>query len=204
MMRLNKDPSKKKTQILEALHRCLQEKPFNRTSIKDIARAAGVNHGLLHYYFKGKEDLLIQYIEFVIAHYKGLFEAWSSSRNPEGLEYSRRIDDFLEFMNKRITLDKSLSKVFIEIWEIAAYNPKVRSRLQKAYEEWIRVLAQMLAPMAKSPEAAQQAGTAAVAFFEGMSLFSIILNPKKFKCSPILRRFQKNLIYGSFGSDSNH
>jgi len=42
------------------LHKA-QDKPFDQTFIKDIAQAAGVNHGLLHYYFKSKEDILIHY-----------------------------------------------------------------------------------------------------------------------------------------------
>jgi AcrR family transcriptional regulator len=194
MMPQKKDPNVKRIQILEALNQCLQEKPFDKTSIKDIARKAGVNHGLLHYYFKNKEDLLIQYIDHVIDHYKSLFEEWKISANIETLEYRQRIEDFFEFMNTRITLDKSLSKVFIEIWEIAAYNPNIRSRLQAAYEEWIRVLTQMFAPMTKDPETARQTSIAAVAYFEGMALFSIILNPKTFDCHDILKQFQKKII----------
>jgi len=194
MMPQKKDPNVKRIQILEALNQCLQEKPFDKTSIKDIARKAGVNHGLLHYYFKNKEDLLIQYIDHVIDHYKSLFEEWKISANIETLEYRQCIEDFFEFMNTRITLDKSLSKVFIEIWEIAAYNPNIRSRLQAAYEEWIRVLTQMFAPMTKDPETARQTSIAAVAYFEGMALFSIILNPKTFDCHDILKRFQKKII----------
>ena len=70
----------KRTRILEALHACLLEKPFDRTSIKDIARAAGVNHGLLHYYFRSKEDILLHYIDHVIARYKAMFEKWQAEK----------------------------------------------------------------------------------------------------------------------------
>jgi len=54
--------NERKIQILQALHECLLEKPFHQTSIKDIARKADVNHGLLHYYFENKEDILLNYI----------------------------------------------------------------------------------------------------------------------------------------------
>ena len=55
---------KRRKQILEAVHQCVQEKPFHKTSIKDIARKAGLNHGALHYYFESKEHILIEYIDY--------------------------------------------------------------------------------------------------------------------------------------------
>ncbi len=189
-----KDPEDKKVQILEALNQCLQEKPFDKTSIKDIARVAGVNHGLLHYYFKNKEDILIQYIEYVIDHYKSLFNDWLNSKEIQRLRDKELIERFFEFMNSRITLNKDLSKVFIEIWEIAAYNASIRAILQQAYQEWISTLSEMLSTVTKNPAAAYQTSAATVAFLEGMALFSIILTSDTFDFNQVLTGFQKKII----------
>ncbi len=189
-----KNPEEKKIQILEALNQCLQEKPFDKTSIKDIARVAGVNHGLLHYYFKNKEDILTQYIEYVIEHYKSLFTEWFKDKQTQNIGDRQLIEDFFELMNSRITLDQKLSKVFIEIWEIAAYNPKIKKILQQAYREWIDTLAEMLNTLIKNPEASKQISTATVAFLEGMALFSIIMEPDAFDFSQVLTGFQKKII----------
>lgn len=189
-----KDPEEKKIQILEALNQCLQEKPFDKTSIKDIARVAGVNHGLLHYYFKNKEDILTQYIEYVIDHYKTMFNSWLGEKQSLNIGDRELIEDFFEFMNSRITLNKKLSKVFIEIWKIAAYNDNIRAILQQAYQEWISALSEMLSTVTNDPATAYQTSAATVAFLEGMALFSIILTPDTFDFSQVLTGFQKKII----------
>lgn len=193
-MPAKKSAEDKRTQILDALHLCLQEKPFDQTSIKDIARTAGVNHGLLHYYFRSKEDILLHYIDQVIARYKTMFIDWLSGKDSEKTAPKALIADFFNFMNDRITLNHGLSRVFVEIWEIAAYNPVVRDRLRTAYREWIGVLEQMLARTTADPETAGRIATAVVAFLEGISLFSVILDPGEFDCPDVLNGFQRRIL----------
>lgn len=188
------DRQNKKKQILNALHQCLSEKPFDKTSIKDIAREAGVNHGLIHYYFKNKKDMLIQYIEYVIDYNKSQFLDWLDSKKGQAIGEKELIEEFFTFMNSRITLDKKLSKVFIEIWEIAAYHPEIKVILQQAYREWMDTLAKMLNTRINNAEAAKQISAATVAFLEGMALFSVLLPPEMFDLNMILAGFQKKLI----------
>ena len=184
----------KKVRIIDALNVCLQKKPFDQTSIKDIARAAGVNHGLLHYYFKNKEDILLHYIDHVIGHYKSVFTEWLASEKADQIDEKRLIADLFAFMNEKITLNRPLSKVFIEIWEIALYNEKVRERLKAAYGEWINTLAGILGTLTDAPPATHRISAAIVAFHEGMALFSIILDPAAVDSRSVLTGFQKKII----------
>jgi len=57
-------------QVTEAAARCIVEKGLAKMSVKDIARAAHVSTGVIYYYFKNKEDLLLQVIKraFQISH----------------------------------------------------------------------------------------------------------------------------------------
>jgi AcrR family transcriptional regulator len=190
----SKNGEDKQILILEALNVCLQNKPFDQTSIKEIAQQAGVNHGLLHYYFKSKEDILIHYIDYVINHYKGMFADWLSGPEMAEADQKQRISAFFRFMNERITLNKSLSKVFIEIWEIAVYNPAVKSKLRQAYREWVDTLADMLQRLIIDPDASRRVSTAIVAFLEGMALFSIILEPDEAEFQKILAGFQEKIV----------
>jgi len=189
-----KNGSDKRIQILEALNRCLQNKPFDKTSIKDIARAADVNHGLLHYYFKSKEDILIQYIDYVIDHYRNMVKERFSGKALDGIDKKKLIEEFFMFTHDRITLDQSLSKVFIEIWEIAVYHPAVKAKLQSAYQEWMDVLSNMLTPLNNDIDLSRRTGFAMVAFLEGMALFSIILDPDSEEFKKILSGFQSKMI----------
>jgi len=53
----------RRREILDALYRCLLKKPYTETSIKEIGAEAGINYAMLHYYFRSKEDILLNFIE---------------------------------------------------------------------------------------------------------------------------------------------
>jgi len=48
-----------KEKLLLATRKCLLEKGHAATTIKEIAKEAGVNHGLVHHYFGSKENLFV-------------------------------------------------------------------------------------------------------------------------------------------------
>ncbi len=184
----------KRVLILEALSQCLQEKPYTRTTIKDIAKTAGVNHGLLHYYFTNKEDILIHYIDHVISHHQSVFENWMNKQERLGIDGNDLLEAFFDFMKERIVLNRKLSRVFIEIWEIGMYNPAVRMKLQSAYRQWFEVLAAVLERVTPDKEAAGRISTSTVAFLEGMALFSTIFEPGTFDFDAILADFRSRII----------
>ncbi|MFO7560114.1 MAG: TetR/AcrR family transcriptional regulator [Desulfobacterales bacterium] len=186
--------TERRKQILEALHKCLLKKPFDKTSIKNIAQEAKINHGMLHYYFRNKEDILLNYIEYVINLYKSMFEEWLKSEGPLYSSSKDFIKGAFDFMFQKITLNRDMAKIYIEIWEIAIYNNKVKSKLRIAYSEWIETVKQIILEPIKDENKASRISTALVAFLEGISLFLIILDPKDFSFETLLENFQEAFI----------
>lgn len=184
----------RKLQILKALDTCLQEKSFERTSIKDIARVAGVNHGVLHYYFTSKEDILLKYIDHVIEDYQAQLQEWLGTKDIRRYSKKEFIQEIFNFVNHRITLNKSLSRIFVEIWEIALYNEGVRKKLRQAYSLWIKELSNILSQYIEDKNFTIKISTAMVAFWEGMSLFSIIFDPNDLKINEVLEGFQRRIL----------
>ncbi len=188
--------TERRVQIVEALHKCLIVKSFNETSIKDIAAEAGVNHGVLHYYFSSKEEILLTYIDYIIDLYKEQYAQWLAERDGKISADRQFIIDIFTFMRERITLNKNLSKVFIEIWEIGSYNKKVRAKLQKAYGEWIQNVSEIIGKKISNKKTIDIMSRALVAYFEGMALFSIIMPPGDFHASEILAWVEDYVIKG--------
>ena len=184
----------RKIQIVQALHRCLLKKPFNETSVKDIAAEAGVNHGVIHYYFKNKEEVLLFYIDYIITLYKSEYNDWLATRDGAITGDRKFLSDIFSFMTDRITLNKNLSKVFIEIWGIASYNKKVRVKLQKAYHELINVVNDIIGNKFGDSEVTNRMSQALIAYLEGMSLFSVIMQPKDFHTADILSWIEDRVI----------
>ena len=59
MARPKRDPDKKPAfeRIEDAFWDILSEKPFDKITISELSKRAGVNHNLLYFYFDGIEDM---------------------------------------------------------------------------------------------------------------------------------------------------
>jgi len=184
----------RKKQIFRALDQCLLEKSFQQTSIKDISRLAGVNHGVLHYYFTSKEDVLLQYIDYVVEDFKSQMQELMNSENVSRMSQRDFIKEVFRFVNDRITLNRDLSKIFIEIWEIGVHNEAVRDKLRNTYLEWTQTLARNIAGGSTDSETASIMSIAMVAFWEGMALFSTIFRNGEIRLEEVLGRFQQRIL----------
>jgi len=179
---------------MEALTRCLVKKPFNQTSIKDIAAAAKINHGMLHYYYKSKEDVLLNYIEFIIEHYKTVFEKWMVSKAPDFQTPEDMLRACIDFVYHRITSNRDLSKIFIEFQELAIYNPKIKRKLRQAYCEWIETVQTILVKTCKEEASVPHISAGLVAFSEGISLLSLILNKNDIEIEGVFKTFKEQFL----------
>ncbi len=56
----------KKQRIISAVQELLVENGYTATTINQIARKAGISRGLMHYYFKNKEDMVIEALRSAI------------------------------------------------------------------------------------------------------------------------------------------
>jgi AcrR family transcriptional regulator len=184
----------RRLQILEALNDCLLTTSFSQTSIKDIARKANVNHGVLHYYFKSKDDILLNYIDFIIEKYLNIFAKWIASASKKYPGQKVFIEESLKFINKKVTLDRNISIIFIEIWEISLYNNKVRQKLKQMYKIWEQTVTDEFTKVIKDKKEAKRLGIAMIAFFEGISLLSIIYKDKEYDWKNVLDNFNRLVL----------
>lgn len=183
----------RRLQILEALHKRLLIKPFDKTSIKEIAAEAGLNHGMLHYYFKSKEDILLAYIDYTTQLYINDFSRWRDANSKRLSQLDGLITAPLDFMEQRVTFNRDLSKIFIEIWEISIYNEKVKEKLRDTYRAWIATVTDHLTELIGDRKRAHVLGTIIVSFSEGLSLLSATLEDSDLSSKELYQIF-KNLI----------
>ncbi len=59
----------RRARIVAAARRLLAEEGYDRVTMKQVAREAGVAQGLIHYYFSGKDDLLLAVLRETLEGY---------------------------------------------------------------------------------------------------------------------------------------
>ena len=56
----------KKNQIFNAVLKCIYEHGISALTMRQIAKEAKINLGTIHYYFKSKETLLVEFIQVLL------------------------------------------------------------------------------------------------------------------------------------------
>ena len=109
--------------LLEAAEKLFIEKGFDGAKMTEIARLAGVNHALLHYYFRTKENLFNQIFEQKASQILKSFLTVTDDDAPFFEKLKDGIEAHFDFISKNpklplfvlreVVLDKS-RRVFLE------------------------------------------------------------------------------------------
>jgi TetR/AcrR family transcriptional regulator len=126
--------------LLDAAERLLVEQGYGAVTTRNLAERAGVNHGLVHYYFGSMEEVMVQVLERFTARLIERQRAMYSSDRPF-LEKWRAAWAYQEE-----DLSSGYSKIWLELQAMAWNRPEMRARVQQVNDEWRRVLTEAFAP----------------------------------------------------------
>jgi AcrR family transcriptional regulator len=120
--------------LLSAAESLLVEVGHAGITVRKLAERAGVNHGLVHYYFGSMQDLLLRVVERFT---DGLIERQRAmyAADVPFLEKWRTAMSFLDE-----DADSGYQKVWFELQALGWNDEAVRERLQKVHQQWVDVL----------------------------------------------------------------
>ena len=124
--------------LLDAAERLLVDVGYAGITTRRLAEEAGVNHGLVHYYFGSNEHLLVRALE----------------RFTEGLITRQRelysadmpfVEKWRTAMRYLVSEDVTYEKIWLELQALAWNNADLRTRLARVNNEWRAVLTEAFA-----------------------------------------------------------
>ncbi|HEU5065859.1 MAG TPA: TetR/AcrR family transcriptional regulator [Gaiellaceae bacterium] len=119
--------------LLDAAERLLVDVGYAGITTRRLAEEAGVNHGLVHYYFGSNENLLVRALE----------------RFTEGLIDRQRelysadmpfVEKWRTAMRDLVSEDVTYEKIWLELQALGWNHPELRERLARVNAEWRAVL----------------------------------------------------------------
>jgi len=119
--------------LLDAAERLLAEVGYAGVTTRGLAQEAGINHGLVHYYFESNENLLVQALE----RFTGRLIARQRELYAAELPF---VDKWRTAMRYLVSEDVSYQKIWLELQALAWNNPDIRARLARVNAEWRAVL----------------------------------------------------------------
>ncbi|MFI5286210.1 MAG: TetR/AcrR family transcriptional regulator [Candidatus Dormibacteria bacterium] len=118
------DEAGRRVQIVRAAAAVLGRQGYAETSLKDVAREAGVAPGLLHYYFDSKEDLLL---EVVMVTEREMLANWKAvvAAVDDPLE---RIVTGLDHAEARCADQPEFFRLLLDLYTVSLSSPALRVR----------------------------------------------------------------------------
>ena len=124
--------------LLDAAERLLIDVGHARITTRRLAEAAGVNHGLVHYYFGSNENLLVRALErFTERLIARQCELYASD--------APFVEKWRTAMRYLVSEDASYEKIWLELQALAWNDAGLRARLAQVNLEWRAVLTQAFA-----------------------------------------------------------
>ena len=124
--------------LLDAAERLLVEVGHAGITTRRVAEEAGVNHGLVHYYFGSIENLLVRVLERFTARLTARQRAMYAADVPF-------IEKWRQAMRYLVSEDVEYEKIWLELQALAWNHPDLRESVARVNEEWRAVLTEAFA-----------------------------------------------------------
>ena len=119
--------------LLDAAERLLVDAGHAGITTRRLAEEAGVNHGLVHYYFGSNENLLARALERFTERMIDRQRALYAADEPF-------VEKWRTAMHYLVSEDQTYQKVWLELQALAWNNPELQGRLADVNAEWRSVL----------------------------------------------------------------
>jgi AcrR family transcriptional regulator len=119
--------------LLDAAERLLVDLGHAGITTRRLAEEAGVNHGLVHYYFGSNENLLARALERFTERLIERQRALYASDEPF-------VEKWRTAMRYLVSEDQTYQKIWLELQALAWNDADLQARLAHVNEEWRAVL----------------------------------------------------------------
>jgi AcrR family transcriptional regulator len=125
--------------FLDAAERLLAELGYPGVTTRRVAAEAGLNHGLVHYYFGSVENLLVRVLERFTERLTARQRAMYADPDVPFL------DKWRQAMRYLVGEDVEYEKIWLELQALAWNHPELRDRVASVNGEWRAVLTEAFA-----------------------------------------------------------
>lgn len=185
----------KGTRIMQAALTVLSKKGYENSTINDIADTAKISRGLLHYYFKDKEDMVAKALEY------GFGPMWDSSigrlsnvGSPEEL-----VDNMINVLKKNVQENPDFTALLFEMWVSGRRSAKIRKVFNDGFNEAINRLNKLLQVGASAgiikinPAESEAIIRILFAVYQGLAI-QLLTNPEKIRDKKMWEPIRRMLL----------
>ncbi|WP_062049096.1 TetR/AcrR family transcriptional regulator [Bacillus sp. JCM 19034] len=156
----------KRQLLIDAAYKVFSRKGFNNASIKDVAREAGITPGLVHYYFKNKEELLISVQSNIQEQYHHKYD------NQEELEINP-LDVLLE-VKSRVNKEPDWYRWRYELFSLGLKGDPLKQEVKNILQSGRESLSHPLQKLNSDLGQTEALASILLSVFDGLALQKLI------------------------------
>ena len=179
----------RREQIVWALYDCLAERGQEKVTIKDIAAQAGLPSGVIHYYFRSKDDIIAGLAEAIVEKYSRMIDERTAAES----SIEKKVTAAIDFIVDELIFNRPLNHVFYNLIQMAFERQRLQSVVKSLMKEYRERLARVF-EAAGAGKASNGLGAALVAVTEGFSL-QCLVDPKAFKRDEVRQLIDQAVAY---------
>jgi len=138
------DREQVRKEILMAFQRCIDKKPMDKVTLRDIAAEAGMSHAKLLNYFENREDLVVTYVKYTKAFMSEKCKQWfyehPRTDYDSNLAY---MNAFMEYVANGKVGEKRPNAT-TQTYVLGRYDDKVGELVMGEFREWREVMEKCL------------------------------------------------------------
>lgn len=130
--RINDISAMRRAQLTKATYKVVSRKGYYNFTIKDIAKEAGLSAGLVHYYFKDKQDLLLNLLKEMNQNIRDYL-------NREFQNCTTPMEKLMAYIDQAFGLvekEKEYFYVLIDFWTQVNHNNRMRLANVKLFKSY--------------------------------------------------------------------
>ena len=158
----------RRSEIVQAAYRVLSERGYEATSIKDIAQAADIAPGLVHYYFASKEELLVAVVEEASVRSRATFDQLRATAKGRDLASAA-----FDVSRTRLRTQPQDQRLRFELFAVGLHNPAVRTAVARVLENRRNSAAAVARSVSNLDEQPEEFGAVIAAALEGLAMHAL-------------------------------
>ncbi|MBD2776493.1 TetR/AcrR family transcriptional regulator [Iningainema tapete] len=161
-----KDTRNPRADITAAAYRLLAEKGYEAVTMKEIARAANVAPGLIHYYFENKDQLLQEVLQEAGLRYVEQMKQLTSSSASENI-----LEAAFAEPKQRVEREPEWFRIRCELFALGLRNPQLRPSMTEMLAKGRQCISEAIDTIAENSAVDSDAMAAVLlACFDGLAV----------------------------------
>ena len=195
----------RKVQLMEATIDCIAARGFADLTLADVAKAAGLSVGIVNFYFRSKDVLLIETLRHLVADY---VRQTNDNIRSAGATAAAQIEAMIESDFHRTIANRKRVTVWYAFWGETRWRPeflKICQQLSDSFHEETRAaFARLIAEGGYSEIDPDLVARGFDAMIDGLWL-DMLINPKAVErdaAKQVVRTYLAGIFPNEFGRQS--